>query len=203
MWTKRFIAVRTIGVLLVMGFALASSIASAYVIGNAAPTSIFFVQGQSFTPGILGNLGSGSAPASGNVFLDSFVINYAPGATPFNNLYIYAVLPTAADASIGVGSLATGVDVGGGNYAFSSVALDVNTKYFAILPGSANIFDGAGDPYAGGIDIFPDPLNIAQLGEGGGFFDIGFSATFHVPLPATGALLLIGLAGMMVRNRKR
>ena len=182
---------------------LAPAQAGPFTIGNATPAAAFLVQGESFTPAVPGNIGSGSAPASGNVFLETFKIDYFDLASAFANLYIYGTLPTTADASTGAGSLAVGTHLGGGVYQFSGVALDVNTKYFAVLPGSTGIFDNSGDLYSGGIDIFDRPPPDGQLDEGFGDFDIGFQATFDTPVPPTAALLLLGLAGLRFSRRKQ
>ena len=55
--------------LLALGGAWSHAAAAAFTIGNPTPDSVFFVQGQSFTPSVPGNLGSGTAPASGIVRL--------------------------------------------------------------------------------------------------------------------------------------
>jgi hypothetical protein len=152
-----------------------------YVIGNATPSGSFAVQGQSFTPSDFGNESSGSLPASspGTVFLTSFTIDYDFSvATAYPVLYLYSSPPSATDAATGAGSLATGTLVSGGEYAFSRVAVDYTTKYYAVLPGSASIFDNSGNTYTGGVDMFPQGGTVA---EGGGDFDIGFNATFEFP----------------------
>ena len=181
--------------------------AGTYSLGNQRPTSVFFVQGQSFTPAQVGTLGSAGAPASGSVLLTSMSIDYQPGTTPLNTLSIYTALPTTATAATGIDSLAVGTHIGGGTYTFSGVALDVNTKYFAVLPAPAAIFDGAGNTYTGGTDIFDIGAN-GQLDEGGGVFDIGFRATFTVPntsltiqgTSATTTTVITGSAGADVFN---
>ena len=145
------------------------------------PPASFAVQGQSFTPAQLGNLGTGAAPASGTVFLNSFSIDYQPGFAPLARLFIYTTLPSTADAATGTGSLAIGTHTGGGTYTFGAgVSLDANTKYFAVLPSAGNIMDGGGNTYGGGVDIFDIGAN-GQLDEGFGTFDIGFRAAFSVP----------------------
>ncbi len=177
------------------------AIAVPFTIGNTAPASTFFVQGQSFTPGVLGNLGSGSAPASGLVELTTFHIDYnLTFSSPLASLAIYAAAPTVTAASTGAGSLGIGTHTGGGTYSFANLALDVNTVYFAVLLGSASIFDGSGNTYTGDVDLFPQS-GIVNLG--GGAFDIGFSATFVTPVPAPGMIALMGLALIAIGWRQR
>ena len=115
------------------------------------------------------------------VRLTQFAIAYDLNfSTPFDSLYIFDAPPTPADAASGNGSRATGTHIGGGVYSFSNTVLDYNTKYYAVLPGPAVIFDGPGDPYPGGVDLFiRSDLSPEVIGEGGGFFDIGFDATFE------------------------
>ena len=179
--------------------------AAPFSIGNLAPTTAFFVQGQSFTPSVQGNGGSGVAPVSGTVYLDTFTIGYENLSSAFVNLYIYSALPLTANAATGVGSLATGTHQGGGVYDFANVALDAATTYFAVLPGSVQIYDGLGNPYSGGVDLFDrDPVD-GQLDIGFGDYDIAFSASFTsaVPTPGTAPLVLLALAGLAYSRRQR
>jgi hypothetical protein len=154
-----------------------------YTVGNFAPESLYFVQGQSFTPSVFGNVWMPPNPSSTPrvVRLTRFAIAYDLNfSTPFDSLYIFDVPPTPADAASGNGSRATGTHIGGGVYSFSNTVLDYNTKYYAVLPGPAVIFDGPGDPYPGGVDMFiREDFDPVVIGEGGGFFDIGFDATFE------------------------
>lgn len=183
-----------------------------YSIGNNTPPTLFFIQGQSFTPSVQGNRGVGTPTASpaGTVFLTQFSFDFDPGSpfgVPPPVLYIYAFEPTVAQVDGGgLGSLGVGVHVGGGVYAFDNLEIPFNTKSFAVLPESRSIFDGAGNPYPGGVDLFPQGGIIA---EGFGDFDAGFTATFvstTVPEPTTlalfvtGALALLGADGL---RRKR
>jgi MYXO-CTERM domain-containing protein len=177
--------------------------AAPFSISNLTPGTVFFVQGQSFKASVAGNGGVGVAPGSGNVFLDAFTVAYEDPSAGFANLYIYAALPTTANAATGVGSLGTGTYMGGGIYDFANLMLDAATEYYAVLPASALVFDGDGNPYAGGIDIFDrDPVD-GQLDLGFGNFDIGFSASFNtVSTPGSLALALVGLA-MLAGLRRR
>ena len=179
--------------------------AAPFTIGNLTPGSVFFVQGQSFTPSLQGNAGAGVAPVSGTVYLDTFTIQYETPGTGFASLYIYAALPSLADAALGTGSLAAGTYLGGGLYDFANTPLDAATKYFAVLPGPAAIFDGDGDLYAGGIDLFDRSPEDGQLDEGFGPFDTGFSASFSsaVPTPGTAVLVLAAMAGLALTRRRR
>lgn len=195
--------------LLALASAWSHAAAAAFTIGNPTPDSVFFVQGQSFTPSVPGKLGSGSAPASGIVLLDRFTIDYDTGrSTPFAALYLYASLPTTAAAASGVGALAVGSLIDdAGTYDFPEVPLDVSTRYFAVLPAPASVFDGLGDLYPGGVDLFDRPPADNQLDEGFGEFDLGFRAVFlsagnPVPAPPSGWLVLAAL-GALAASRHR
>jgi hypothetical protein len=187
--------------------------AGTYSIGNAQPTTVFFVEGESFTPSVQGNAGTGTpiASPSGTVLLTSFTIDFQNPATAPTPLYIYAFEPTVAEAAVGTGSLATGSYAGGGVYDFSTpVNLTFTTKYFAVLPTSASIFDGDAVNYPGGIDLYPQNGIVQEGALGQGVFDIGFAATFNVvPEPSTGALAftslltLVLLAAVRAYNSRR
>jgi hypothetical protein len=192
----------------------ASALANAYTVGNAAPSSVFFVQGQGFTPAVSGNAGSGTPKpdSSGNAQLVSVHIAFATGQTPPSTLYIYSTLPTNGDAATGVGSIASGTDSGGGTYVFNPpVSVPFANQTFAVLPSCANIYD-APDSYSGGTDLYP--VNCPPPGANPivqGSYDIGFTAAFAdppQPAPMLGwpgvALLgccLVGL-GLAMRQRK-
>lgn len=154
-----------------------------FAAGNFAPGSEYYVQGQSFTPSAFGNIWVPPNPTSTPqlVRLTTFTIAYnLASATPFDVLHIFDAPPTPENAASGNGSRATGTHIGGGVYAFTSTVLDFNTKYYAVLPGAANIYDGGGDPYPGGVDMFiRTDLNPVVIGEGFGTFDLGFEAAFE------------------------
>jgi len=178
-----------------------------YSIGNSTPGTQFFIQGQSFTPSVAGNDGSGvpMAGADGTVRLLTFSFDFVNPVTAPSALHIFAFEPTLAAAGTGAGSLGTGTYLGGGVYGFGAgLALDFVTKYFAVLPFSAGIFDGSGNPYAGGVDMFPMPLAApTNVTEGFGDFDAGFNATFEVvPEPSTLVLVTVG-AGMLIGIARR
>lgn len=144
-------------------------------IGNATPGTQFFVQGQSFTPSVQGNEGTGvpTPDGQGNVQVTRVtfdIIGDAPG-----QLHLFTTPPTAADASSGNGAIATGNHVGGGVYEFDNAAIPFNAKTFAVLSAGATISDGSGNPYAGGVDMFNQGGTIS---EGNGSFDIGFNVDF-------------------------
>jgi hypothetical protein len=175
-----------------------SAHATTFTIGNAQPATVFFVQGQSFTPSVQGNNGTGTpTSASGQVLLTSFTIDFLDSTSAPSSLYIYSSAPSVSNASSGTGSLATGSYAGNGVYDFTTpVSLLFNSKYFAVLPTSENIFDGSGNTYTGGIDLFPQSGIVAEGGGGAGVFDIGFNADFTVPasVPEPSGLLLFGSA---------
>jgi hypothetical protein len=167
-----------------------------YSIGNNTPPTMFFIQGQSFTPSIQGNRGVGTPTASpaGTVFLTQFGFDFdlsSPFGVPPPVLYIYGFEPSEAQVSNGgQGSLGAGTHIGGGVYAFDNLELPFSTKSFAVLPESRSIFDGSGHPYAGGVDLFPQG---GVVREGNGDFDAGFTATFTATVPEPGSLLLFGI----------
>lgn len=195
-------------------FLLGTSIqSSAFTVGNATPGSVFFVQGQSFTPAVSGNAGSGAPKpdGAGNAQLVSVHIAFAAGQTPLSTLYIYSSLPTNGDAATGVGSIASATDSGGGTYVFNPpVTVPYSTQTYAVLQSCANIYD-APDSYSGGTDLYP--VGCPAPGANPiiqGNYDIGFTATFADPAQPTptvdwiGAgilgLCLVGL-GLLVRRR--
>ena len=204
---------KTLAAVIGMAAVLTASCAYAdsFSIGNLAPTSVFFVQGQSFTASVQGNHGTGTPPASPEpVFLTSFSIDFNNPATAPLSLYIYGSAPTVGNASTGAGSIGVGTYAGGDVYNFTTpVTLTSDVKYYAVLPTSTNIFDGSGNPYSGGVDLFPNPAAptnpLSSVGEGGGAFDIGFNATFvATPLPTSaigGAVLLAGLGFFSAKRR--
>jgi hypothetical protein len=151
--------------------------------GNFAPASIYYVQGQSFTPAAFGNVWTPPNPTSTpqTVRLTTFHISYdLNSSTPFDALYIFDAPPIPEAAAAGTGARATGTHRGGGVYEFTNTVLDFNTKYYAVLPGAPVIYDGGGDPYPGGVDMFiRTDLNPVVIGEGYGTFDLGFEATFE------------------------
>ncbi|MFO0859926.1 MAG: hypothetical protein U0570_05165 [Phycisphaerales bacterium] len=161
---------------------LLKPMAETYTLGNFPSSSVYYVQGQSFTPSSFGNAVAPPAPASTPKVARLQWMSIAfdlSNAVPPPVLRIFDAPPTPAAAASGAGSRATGVHVGDGFYKFDGVALDYHTKYYAVLPEAANIFDGGGDPYPGGVDMFiRADLNPVVIGEGYGTFDIGFDATF-------------------------
>jgi hypothetical protein len=198
-----------IGVALILG---ANLRAEAYTVGNATPTSVYFVQGQSFTPAVSGNAGSGTprSDSLGNASLVSVHIAFAAGQTPASTLYLYAALPTNGDAATGIGSIASAPDSGGGTYIFNPpVTVPYSTQTYAVLPGCASIYD-APDSYSGGTDLYP--VGCPAPGANPiiqGTYDIGFTATFVDPSEPTpmmnwigGGLLCLCLGLALVAHRR-
>lgn len=153
------------------------------IIGGGTPPTSYYVQGQSFTPDSFGPVASPDAPAATPIstWLTQIAIGFDTSYNPpLDRLYIYASPPTPVEAAAGTGSIATGAHIGDGVYTFDSVALDFHTKYYAVLPQAAAIFDGPGDFYTGGVDLFPRlDMNPVRVAEGYGDFDIQFSAKFE------------------------
>lgn len=171
-----------------------------YEIGNATPSTIYYVQGQSFTPSIAGNDGSGTPTArpDGSVLLTRFTIDFPGNLTPLppSALYIYPSAPTITQVNDnGQGSLGVGTYTGRGVYAFHNLQLSFSSKYFAILPQSVSVFDGSGNPYPGGVDLFP--WN-GRVQEGNGNYDIGFHAEFPARASEPSSFVLLCLAGLTV-----
>ncbi len=164
-------------------------------IGNDPAPTVYFIQGQSFTPSIPGNRGISTPTASpaGTDFLTQFRFDFAAGefGVPPGVLYIYGFAPSQAQVDNGgQGSLGTGTHIGDGVYAFANVKVPFNTKSFAVLLEQRSIFDGSGNLYAGGVDLFPQGGDIR---EGNGNFDAGFTASFApAPAPEPSALMLFG-----------
>ena len=113
--------------------------------------------------------------------MSQFSFDFVDPTTAPSVLYIYDSPPTIAQVNnSGQGSLGVGNNQGAGVYSFNNLPLDANTKYYAVLPTSASIFDGSGNPYPGGVDMFPMPAGSpTTVSEGNGNFDAGFTATFQ------------------------
>jgi hypothetical protein len=175
-------------------------------IGNGPAPTVYFIQGQSFTPSIQGDLGSSTPRTSpaGTVFLTQFRFDFSsddPFGVPPAVLYIYGFEPSQAQVyNGGQGSLGAGTHIAGGVYAFANVEVPFNTKSLAVLPEQRSIFDGSGNRYAGGIDLFPQGGGVR---EGNGNFDAGFTASFaSAPVPEPNALMLFGtgVLGLLARG---
>ncbi len=153
-----------------------------YMIGIPPAESVFFPQGQSFTPSSFGTIPSDGRPgvSPGTVKLTHFTLHYKlEWSTPYDQLYLYDHFPAPSDAATGAGSFATGTHIADGVYVFPNVTLNYNTRYYAILPGPANLHDGPGDVYPGGVDMFYRDDLGGVIGEGYGDYDVGFNAAFE------------------------
>jgi hypothetical protein len=131
--------------------------AATFTLGQSNAVNGIPLRGQGFIPDAIGDQGTGSAPASGNVTLDSWTFVYqSPGSSSIteNTLYIYDSLPTVTDLNSGIGALYTSngtIDLlvndpffGAGlrpsrTWTFTGAVLDVNTTYFALLPSNQTI----------------------------------------------------------------
>ena len=152
---------------------------SQYWLDSGTHETEYYVQGQSFTPSIKGDFGPAARPASTPALLrlTQFWIDF--NDTPPDQLFIYTSPPTPDEAASGTGSIATGMHWGNGVYGFNNVVLAYGMKYYAVLPRAANIRDGSGDTYPGGVDMFiRNDFNPPRVGEGYGDYDIGFVASF-------------------------
>jgi PEP-CTERM motif-containing protein len=174
-------------------------------IGNDPAPTVYFIQGQSFTPSIPGDRGISTPTVSptGTVFLTQFRFDFAAGefGVPPAVLYIYGFEPSQTEVhNGGQGSLGAGTHIGDGVYAFANVEVPFNTKSFAVLPNQRSIFDGSGNLYAGGVDLFPQGGGVR---EGNGNFDAGFTASFAPPPvsePTTLMLFGTGVLGLLGRG---
>src|SRR5690242_5284158 len=191
---------RVIGFVSLLALSFGSPVKASpiYGIGNATPSTIYYVQGQSFTPSLAGNGGSGTPRSGpdGAVSLTRFTIDFPSNLTPMppSALYIYSYAPTITQVNNnGQGSLGVGTYLGGGVYTFHDLPLSFSSKYFAILPESVSIFDGSGNPYPGGVDLFP--WN-GRVQEGNGNYDIGFHAEFSTRAPEPSSFVMVCLAGL-------
>ena len=140
--------------------------------------------GQSFTPSVQGNAGTGTPPGSGTVYLKNFSIG---GVTQSGSLFILSSGYIGAAASLStsttgyVGSTST---ITGSAYDFGAgLALNVNTQYFAYTNADlTNALYSSANPYHGG--------NLDSISFGGAYagaapgYDYVFSATFDYTPPA-------------------
>lgn len=192
---------RVVGFVILVTLSFGSQVKASpiYGIGNATPSTIFYVQGQSFTPSIAGNDGSGTPMArpDGSIFLTRLTMDFPSKLTPIppSTLYIYRFAPIIAQVNNnGEGSIGVGTYAGGGAYAFNNLKLSFSSKYFAILPTSVSILDGYGNSYPGGVDLFP--WN-GRVQEGNGHYDIGFRAEFSTLAPEPSAFVLLCLGSLI------
>lgn len=190
----------SVGLMTLLALSFTSPVKASQIfgIGNATPWTVYYVQGESFTPSIAGNGGLGTplARPDGSVLLTRFTIDFPRSLTPTppSRLYIYPFAPTIAQVkNDGDGSLGVGSYTGGGAYAFNNLKLAFSSKYFAILPAPVSIFDGAGNRYAGGVDLF---AWNGRVQEGNGQYDIGFHAQYTTQTPEPSSLILSLLAGL-------
>ncbi|GEM_PF-1340476 len=193
-----------------VGTAATVSIASpsdvfAFTIGQYASDDFAInLQGQSFTPNQIGPNGTGIAPASGPVFLNSFTLSY-PNVPSASTLYIYSALPAIVDGTTALSTSTSFTDslipaLGSFNrtFFFPDVQLESSQKYFALLPQNENLnYLFSPDTYSGGAFVF------ATLNETMSNNDLAFSASL-VPFefsPVVG-LMLLGTV-FAVRQLKR
>lgn len=161
-------------------------------IGNQSQRTIYFSQGQAFTPSEFGNDATPQLPDAPptTVFLTSFRFHY-PDVGPAgygrsDRLFIYASPPTVEDARSGAGSMATGtyVEEGFSNatplYTFDHVELAFSTKYYVVFPGITLVRAVEGNAYSGGAMLCPcDDVAPGVVDENSSDLDIGFRATFE------------------------
>lgn len=208
----------TLGLLAAIAAAPAAH-AQVFTVGNNfTNTSFTDFPGQSFSPAVLGNAGTGIAPASGPVALVNFSIGYVNSVNA-GTLYLFdrqytgtpnglpALTVGGAEGLLGVSSSVTA-----STFSFGSglTLPDVNAAYFAYSSVEAQYFtdETNGTAYGGTtLQAFFAPGGGSSQFWGTSTFDedIVFSAELHpVPAPATLVTALAGVVpGLCVLMRRR
>jgi hypothetical protein len=140
-----------------------------------------FIPGQSFTPNILGNAGSGTSrsPAS----LSNFSFFYPNPSSVSGSLFIYSNPYTGTVANLGTGSgfIGSSSSVSNGVWSFGSgLFLGSNTNtYYVYANQFITLLGDFGDRYAGGVSSLANDLSASF-----GVFtngEIAFTATLSSP----------------------
>lgn len=201
---------------------VSSARALSYTTSNSAGTSSsgqgYF--GQSFTPSIQGNAGTGTAPSSGNVFLNSFSfggVNTASGIAG-GYLYIFANQFTGTPEQLATSSYYAKSNLAsGGVWTFSGngVDLSVNSTYYAYEDGLIpSIGYSDTNPYSGGIidGVGTAGENFSANTVAYANYDSNFTATYTASVtavpwefnPAQGVVLGLPLfLGLRILNKRK
>ena len=147
---------------------------------NTATTNYTEFPGQSFTPNLQGNAGSGTSLSSGSAFLNSFSF----GSNSTGILYIFSSPYTGTPQSItsytGVNKLGVSSAAVNGTYSFNGGLLlpDVTSKYYAYSDTSYTIQYSSGNPYNGGQETYATSSNSTYSTAND---SLNFSANFSSP----------------------
>ena len=172
---------------------------------NSATISDSEYPGQSFTPNLQGNAGSGTSPSNGSALLNSFSLG--PNSTGL--LYIFSSAYTGSPNGLASGSNKLGVSspAVSGTYSFNGGLLlpDVTSKYYAYADSQYTIQYTSDNPYNGGNELASFVGNYSTVPD-----SLNFSANFSsasVPWnfsPSEGIVLGVPLfIGLRILKRKR
>ncbi|NEP70018.1 MAG: hypothetical protein F6K02_33210 [Moorea sp. SIO3A5] len=172
--------------------------------------------GQSFTPNVPGDAGSGTAPTSGSVLLNSFTLGTQNSGIAYVFDSRFTGIPAdLSSQTVGVnGLLGSSTSVSNGTYKFAENGLklaDVSAEYFVYIDTRVNFELAQGNPYTGGTGFAAeDPINRDPtyiLGSEAGLDDpdlVFFANLTTVPEPVSGlGLLALGALGTGLTLKKK
>jgi hypothetical protein len=135
---------------------------STFTIGNFSSSAYTTGRGQSFTPNVKGD-GTGVPDGTNPVYLKNVMIAYPTSDTSSRQgrLYLYTSKPSLSDLNnSGTNSLAMSTGYtdengfGAGTYTrtfnFSTISLDVASKYYVLFSSNQSLCFASGSPYTGG-----------------------------------------------------